>query len=103
MIAALRAYDRRGKTCHEDTRDYPDLSLLWEHDGAQQNNRKTVRVRVMTETGLQYEVSFSPWTPERRYSPSARFVALLESWASEDKARDAQACGKIASEYLGLL
>ena len=83
MKATLKAYDQDGKITHQDTRDYTDLSLVWEHVGAQQHNHKTVRVHVTTDNGITYEVKFSPWTPERRYRPSSRFALLLEQWAGE--------------------
>ena len=82
MIATITAYDQNGAVSHSDTQYYPDLSLLWEHIGCQQNNRKTIRVHVQTDLGLEYDVEFSPWTPFRRYSPSRRFRALLNSWAN---------------------
>jgi hypothetical protein len=81
ITAKLTAYDADGSVSHEDTREYPDTSLLWEHIGTQQHNRRTVRVRVETETGLVYKVEFSPWTPQRRYRPSYRFQALLQTWS----------------------
>jgi hypothetical protein len=81
--AKLTAYDANGAVSHQDTRDYPDTSLLWEHIGAQQHNRRTMRVHVETGTGLTYKVEFSPWTPQRRFSPSHRFQALLDDWAAE--------------------
>lgn len=80
MLATLTAYDGRGRVVHSDTRRYPDLGLLWEHVGCQQNNRQTVRVRVQTETGVEYRVGFSRWTPARTFSPSARFHRLLRKW-----------------------
>ena len=88
MIATIIAYDKDGAVSHRDTRHYTDLSLLWEHIGCQQNNHKTVRVRVETTIGLAYEVSFSHWTPSRRYSPSFRFRALLALWADERPSTD---------------
>lgn len=81
--AKLTAYDAHGDVSHQDTHEYPDISLLWEHIGTQQHNRKTVRVHVETENGLGYTVEFSPWTPQRRYSPSRRFQALLDKWSAE--------------------
>ena len=83
MIATITAYDKYGVVSHRDTRDYPDPPLLWEHIGCQQNNRRTMRVHVETEAGLEYEVLFSPWTPSRRYFPSRRFHALLKTWGDE--------------------
>jgi hypothetical protein len=82
VLATLTAYDSRGRVVHKDTRDYPRLSLLWEHVGCQQNNRKTVRVKVLAETGIEYSVRFSPWTPARKFSPSSRFHQLLRSWGA---------------------
>ena len=67
MIATLTAYNGEGNISHQDTKRYPDVPLFWEHIGCQQNNRQTVRVRVETDTGLVYEVSFSSWTPTRRF------------------------------------
>lgn len=84
MIATLTAYDANGEVSHAVTQEYPDASLLWEHIGCQQNNRRTQRVEVQTDTGLQYEVHFGPWTPQRQFSPSRRFQALLQSWAREE-------------------
>jgi hypothetical protein len=81
MIATITGYDKAGAVSHRDRREYGDLSLLWEHIGCQQNNRRTRRVHVETEVGLEYEVHFSPWTPSRRYFPSRRFHALLLIWA----------------------
>ena len=83
MIATITAYDENGAVSHRDTRYYSDPSLLWEHIGCQQNNHKTIRVRVDTEAGSKYEVKFPPWTPSRRYFPSFRFRALLQVWAEE--------------------
>ena len=88
MIATLTAYDKDGSVSHSDTRDYPDLSLLWEHIGAQQNNRRTMRVRVQGEGGLEYDVRFSDWTRARRYFPSRRFHAVLKAWADERTAME---------------
>lgn len=84
MIATLTAFDKNGNRSHHDTRYYPDLSLLWEHIGCQQNNRKTVRVQVETDSGLSYRVRFPPWNASRRYLPSYRFQTLLWLWAEED-------------------
>jgi len=81
IIAKLTAYDADGGVSHCDTRDYTDTSLLWEHIGAQQNNRRTLRVFVETTSGLTYKVEFTPWTPQRLYSPSPRFQALLKEWS----------------------
>ena len=83
MIATLNAFDEHGVLSHSDTRYYPNLSLLWEHIGSQQNNRKTIRVHVQTDSGLEYEISFSSWTPARRYSPSRRFHTLLTGMGAE--------------------
>jgi hypothetical protein len=83
ITAKLTAYDADGAVSHQDTRDYPDTSLLWEHIGAQQHNHSTVRVQVETGNGLSYKVEFSPWNPHRCYSPSARFQALLNKWSAE--------------------
>ena len=83
ITAKLTAYDANGAVSHQDTRDYPDTSLLWEHIGAQQHNRNTVRVHVETGNGLSYKVEFSPWNPHRLYSPSRRFQALLDKWSDE--------------------
>ena len=83
MIATLIAYDEEGNVSHEDTRRYPDVALLWEHIGCQQNNRKTVRVKVETDRSLEYEVRFSTWTPSRRFLPSRRFRELLGSWGAQ--------------------
>ena len=80
ILATLTAYDSRGRVLHKDTRQYPGLGLLWEHIGCQQNNRKTLRVEVLTEAGLEYRVQFSKWTPARRFSPSPRFHELLATW-----------------------
>jgi hypothetical protein len=81
MLATLNAFDDKGRISHEDTRFYPDLSLLWEHVGCQQNNQNTVRVEVVAEDGAKFNVEFSPWTSNRRYTPSARFHKLLRRWA----------------------
>jgi hypothetical protein len=89
MLATLNAFDEKGRISHEDTRFYPDLSLLWEHIGCQQNNRSTVRVQVVTEYGCEYHVNFSPWTSNRRYTPSPRFQKLLRRWV-ESSSRVAQ-------------
>jgi hypothetical protein len=83
MIATLTAFDEDDVITHSDTRGYPGLSLIWEHIGCQQNNRRTVRVYVVTDAGFEYQVRFPAWTPLRRYSPSARFHALLSAWSDE--------------------
>jgi hypothetical protein len=83
MIATLTAYDIGEMMTHSDTRVYPNLSLLWEHIGCQQNNRRSARVRVQTDTGVTYEVQFSPWTPNRRFVPSNRFRQLLNEWCAK--------------------
>ena len=41
MIATITAYDQHGVVSHSDTRYYADSSLLWQHVGCQQNNRRT--------------------------------------------------------------
>ena len=84
MIATVTSYDAEGEVSHVDTRYYPDSSLLWEHIGCQQNNRRTVRVVAKSDTGLQCDVRFGPWTEQRRFSPSRRFRALLQRWAAEE-------------------
>jgi len=83
MIATMTGFDKDGAVSHMDTRYYPDLSLLWEHIGCQQNNHRTMHVHVQTDSGIEYEVSFSPWTASRQYLPSRRFHALLESWTKD--------------------
>jgi hypothetical protein len=82
MLATLTAYDSRGRVVHSDTRNYPDVALLWEHVGCQQNNRKTVRVVVQREDRVEYCVRFSRWSAVRKFSPSARFHQLLLSWGA---------------------
>ena len=82
MIATLTAYDEEGNISHDDTRQYPDVALLWEHIGCQQNNHKTVRVLVQTDTGFECDVQFSPWSPSRSFAPSRRFRELLTSWGA---------------------
>ena len=89
MVALLTAFDSAGGVCHKDVRDYPAVSLIWEHVGCQQNNPKTVRVRVlMAGPEVEYGVEFSRWTPARRYVASRRFRALLARWAKEAKERE---------------
>jgi hypothetical protein len=83
MIATIKAFDASGKLCHEDTRDYPDISLLWEHIGAQQNNRRTMRVKAVTDTGVEYDVEFSVWTPARIFPTTRRFQAFLKDGKKE--------------------
>lgn len=83
MIATLTAYDENHAVVYQGTRDYPDSSLLWEHIGCQQNNQRTVRVRVETDQGIEYEVTFSAWTPARTFSPSRRFHELLRTWGAQ--------------------
>ena len=83
MMATLTAYDAYGRITHQDTREYPNISLVWEHIGCQQHNRTTMRVHVQTDSELEYDVTFSPWTPQRGYVPSRRFHLLLERWAAE--------------------
>jgi hypothetical protein len=88
MIATMTAYNKDGAVSHRDTRDYADFSRLREHSGRQQNNRKTIRVRVETKLAVAYEVNFSPWTPARRYSPSRRFHTVLKTWPDETTAAE---------------
>jgi len=82
ILATLTAYDSRGRVVHRDTRHYPTQVLLWEHIACQQNNRKTVRVEVLTETGMEYRVRFPKWTPARQFSPSSQFHQLLRHWGA---------------------
>jgi hypothetical protein len=83
MRATLTAFDRTGRISHQDMRSYPNIAFLWEHICCQQNNRKTVRVEVVTEDGAEYKVEFLPWKPKRRFTPSRQFQALLQSWVLE--------------------
>lgn len=83
MIATLTAYDHTNDIVYAGTREYPDNVLLWEHIGCQQNNQRTVRVRVETEEGIEYEVRFSVWTPARHFAPSRRFHDLLRTWGAQ--------------------
>lgn len=83
MIATLTSYDANNSIVYRSTREYPDAFLLWEHIGCQQNNQKTVRVRVETDQGVEYEVTFSVWTPSRLFAPSRRFHELLRSWGAQ--------------------
>ena len=83
MIATLTAYDQAENIVYEGTREYPDNFLLWEHIGCQQNNQRTVRVKVETDTGVEYEVRFSAWTPARHFSPTRRFHELLRTWGAQ--------------------
>jgi hypothetical protein len=83
MIATLIAYDEDDSVMYQGTRDYPDLVLLWEHIGCQQNNQRTVKVKVETEQGVEYEVRFSAWTPVRNFAPSRRFHELLRTWGGQ--------------------
>ena len=83
MLATLTAYDVDNCVVYRGTKEYPDTYLLWEHIGCQQNNQKTVRVKVETEHGLEYDVSFSAWTPARNFAPSRRFHELLRSWGGQ--------------------
>jgi hypothetical protein len=83
MIATLTAYDKTDSVVYQGTRDYPDLNSLWEHIGCQQNNQRTVNVKVETDQGIEYEVHFSAWTPARNFAPSRRFHELLRSWGGQ--------------------
>jgi hypothetical protein len=83
MIATLTAYDQADSIVYQGTKEYPDPGLLWEHIGCQQNNQRTVRVRVETEEGVEYEVNFSAWAPARRFAPSRRFHDLLRTWGAQ--------------------
>ena len=83
MIATLTAYDDSDNVMYQGTREYPDSYLLWEHIGCQQNNQRTVRVKVETDEGLEYEVRFSGWTPARNFAPSRRFHELLRTWGAQ--------------------
>ena len=83
ITATLIGYDAKGNITHQDTRSYPDLTLVWEHVGAQQNNRKTVRVNIQTDCDIAYDVKFSSWTPQRQYKPTRRFVSLLGQWCGD--------------------
>ena len=83
MIATLTAFDQANTLVYQSTREYPDPALLWEHIGCQQNNHRTIRVNAETETGIRYEVRFSPWTPERLFTPSRRFHDLLRVWGAQ--------------------
>jgi hypothetical protein len=83
MIATLIAYDVSNCVVYQATREYPDGYLLWEHIGCQQNNQKTVLVKVETDDGVEYEVRFSAWTPARQFAPSRRFHELLQSWGAQ--------------------
>ncbi|HLH53897.1 MAG TPA: hypothetical protein VKY92_09810 [Verrucomicrobiae bacterium] len=83
MIATLVSYDEMNNIVYEGTREYPDNGLLWEHIGCQQNNQKTVRVRVEADNGLEYEVRFSAWSPHRQFAPSRRFHDLLRVWGAQ--------------------
>ena len=58
MIATLTSYDENQAVVYQGTREYPDSSLLWEHIGCQQNNQRTVRVRVETDQGVEYRSGF---------------------------------------------
>jgi hypothetical protein len=82
MIATLTAYNDADSVVYQGTRGYPSMGLLWEHIGCQQNNQRTVRVKVETEDGIQYEVRFSAWTPARQFAPSRRFHELLRTWGA---------------------
>ncbi len=83
MIATLTAYDQANCIVFQATREYPDLGLLWEHIGCQQNNQRTVRVVAESDTGLEYEVKFSEWAPARLFVPSRRFHDLLRAWGAQ--------------------
>lgn len=83
MIATLTAYDEEDSVVYRGTREYPDMVLLWEHIGCQQNNQRTVRVKVETEEGIEYEVRFSAWAPPRQFAPSRRFHDLLRTWGAQ--------------------
>ena len=83
MIATLTAYDQANCIVYQGTKEYPDAFLLWEHIGCQQNNQRTVRVKVKTGTGIEYDVRFSAWTPDRLFSPSRRFHELLRTWGAQ--------------------
>lgn len=83
MIATLTAYDAANCVVYQGTKEYPDTYLLWEHIGCQQNNQKTVRVKVETDNGLEYEVHLSAWTPARNFAPSRRFHELLRIWGGQ--------------------
>jgi hypothetical protein len=83
MLATLTAYDADNYVVYQGTKEYPDTYLLWEHIGCQQNNQKTVRVKVETDQGLEYEVTFSAWTPPRNFIPSRRFHELLRRWGGQ--------------------
>jgi hypothetical protein len=83
IIATLIAFDSEGNVTHQDTRQYPDLLLIWEHAGCQQNNRATIRVNVQTDIGVEFEMRFSPWTPARKFEPSERFHRFLQNWGAQ--------------------
>ena len=83
MIATLIAYDDTDSVVYQGTREYPDSFLLWEHIGCQQNNQKTVKVKVETEHGIEYDVRFSPWSQARNFAPSRRFHELLRTWGGQ--------------------
>jgi len=83
MIATLTSYDAHNCVLYQGTREYPDGYLLWEHVGCQQNNQKTVRVKVETDQGIEYDVTFSAWTPARCFAPSRRFHELLRTWGGQ--------------------
>jgi hypothetical protein len=83
MIATLTAYDQANSIMFQGTREYPDSYLLWEHIGCQQNNHRTVRVKVETDAGIEYDVRFSAWTPARLFAPSRRFHELLRTWGAQ--------------------
>jgi hypothetical protein len=83
MIATLTAFDEEDVILYHGTKEYPDGYLLWEHIGCQQNNQRTIRVKVETDEGVEYEVRFSKWSPARQFAPSRRFHDLLRTWGGQ--------------------
>ena len=83
MIATLTSYDEDNCAVYHATREYPDAYLLWEHIGCQQNNQRTVRVKVEAENGVEYEVLFSAWSPARNFAPSRLFHDLLRNLGAQ--------------------
>jgi hypothetical protein len=83
MIATLTSYDQSENVVYHGTREYPDSVLLWEHIGCQQNNQRTMHVKVETEDGVEYDIRFSVWTVKRQFSPSRRFHDLLRTWGAQ--------------------